>query len=529
MKILVADKISASGIAYLREQSEIEMVEAYGSDGKQILKLAADAEAIIVRSATEITSEVIAGAQRLTVIGRAGVGVDNIDVDAASERGIAVLNTPGGNTVATAELTFSHMLCVARPISQATASMKTGKWDRKDFAGSELYQKMLGIIGLGRIGAEVALRAQAFGMRVLAHDPYLTEDRAKALDVKKVELDTLLGDSDIITLHLPLNDTTRHLIDAGTFAKMKDGVRILNCARGGLINEDDLVDAIESGKVAAVGLDVFEKEPLPKNSKLNKLSNVILTPHLGASTREAQDSVGLEIAEAVVEVLRGGILRNAVNIPSVDTRTLKILRPYLVLGEKLGTALQQLSPPQIDKLKITYWGRIVELDAMPLTRSIQRGYLGRISSENINDINAPHVMKRLGIEVEITKSNSEKDYTDLVRVEAHEPGGNIHCIEGTLFGTAHKPRLVNINDREVEASLLDDLLVIANQDVPGIIGMIGMVLGKHKVNIANMSLSRNAVGGVALTVLELDALPSREPIDEITGHEAINDVYLVKL
>ena len=529
MKVLVGDKIAAAGLDYLNDQPDIEVIDATGAGAEKILKSAKNVDAIIVRSATKVTAEVIAAGKRLKVIGRAGVGVDNIDVDAASERGIAVMNTPGGNTMATAELTFSHILCSTRPISQATASMKTGKWDRKNYAGSELYQKIIGIIGLGRIGSEVAQRAQAFGMAVLAHDPYLTEDRAKTLDIEKVELDELLGRSDIITLHLPLNDSTKHLIDAAAIAKMKDGVRIINCARGGLIDEDDLFEGIKSGKIAAVGLDVFENEPLPKGNKLISLPNVVLTPHLGASTREAQENVGLEIAEAVVEALRGGVLRNAVNMPSVDARTLKILRPYLMLGEKLGTALQQISDPLIKKLKITYWGRIVELDAMPLTRSIQRGYLSRICSENINDINAPHIMKRLGIEVEVTKSNTEKGYTDLIRVDAIESEGKTNSIEGTLFGTAHNPRLVNINDREVEASLLGSLLVIANQDVPGIIGMVGTVLGKHKVNIANMSLSRNAVGGVALTVLELDSLPGKKPVEEITEHKAINEVFLVEL
>lgn len=528
MKILIADKISTSGIEYLKNQPEFEVLETFGSNLKETIKQVKDAAAIIVRSETKITAEIIAAAPQLKVIGRAGVGVDNIDVEAATQSGIIVMNTPAGNTLATAELTFTHMLCSARSVAQANASMSEGKWERQTYAGSELSKKVFGIIGMGRIGSEVAKRAQAFSMRVLAYDPYLTPERAEALEVEQVDLDSLLHQADFISLHVPLTDDTRHIIDAKAFEKMKPGVRIINCARGGLIHEKDLIDALKSGKVAAAGLDVFVEEPLSDASELRNIPNLVLTPHLGASTEEAQESIGLEVAQAITEVLRGGIISNAVNMPSVDARTLKILRPYLVLGEKLGTILQQISPPQIEKLIITYWGNIMDLDAMPLTRGIQRGYLLKISGENVNDVNAPLIMKRLGIEVEIIKSNSESGYTELIRIEAISAEGEKYNIEGTLIGTRQQPRIVHVNDRDVEALPEGKLLLLENKDVPGIVGVLGTILGNDNVNIANMSLSRNDVGGVALTILQLDSIPSKRALDEVKHVDAILNMHLVE-
>ncbi len=528
MKILIADKISSSGIEYLKNQPEFEVLEAFGSKPEETIKQVKDVAAIIVRSETKITAKVVEAAQKLTVIGRAGVGVDNIDVETATQRGIIVMNTPAGNTLATAELTFTHMLCSARSVAQANVSMSEGKWERQTYAGTELSKKVFGIIGMGRIGSEVAKRAQAFSMRVIAFDPYLTPERAAALEVEQVDLDSLLQQADFISIHVPLTDDTRHIIDAKAFEKMKSGVRIINCARGGLIHEGDLIDALKSGKVAAAGLDVFVEEPLSEKSELRVIPNLVLTPHLGASTEEAQESIGLEVAQAITEVLRGGIITNAVNMPSVDARTLKILRPYLVLGEKLGTILQQISPPQIEKLIITYWGNIMDLDAMPLTRGIQRGYLLKISGEGVNDVNAPTIMKRLGIEVEIIKSNSESGYTELIRIEAISAEGQKYNIEGTLIGTRQQPRIVHVNSRDVEALPEGKLLLLENNDVPGIVGVLGTILGKDNVNIANMSLSRNDVGGVALTILQLDSIPSQRALDEVKEADAILNMHLVE-
>lgn len=528
MKILVADKIAAAGVDFFKAQPGFEVVEAYGTPADQLPALVADVHAIAVRSETKITAAVLAAAPLLQVVGRAGVGVDNIDVDAATQRGVVVLNTPDGNTIATAELTFAHLLACARPVPQACLSMREGRWDRKHFGGVELRGKNLGICGLGRIGTEVARRAQAFGMKVLAYDPFLSADRAAALEVEAVSLDEVLRRSDFITVHMPLTDATRNMIDAAALAKARQGVCLVNVARGGIINEMDLVAAIKSGQVGAAGLDVFEEEPLAADHPLRGLANVVLTPHLGASTREAQESVGLEVAEALTQVLQGGVIRNAVNMPSVDARTLKVLRPYLTLAAKVGTILQQVGPAQVRKLRLSFWGRVTEVDVLPVARSFMRGWLRRVSGEAVNDVNAPHVLRRLGIELEIVQSSTDSDYTELVRAEAVGADGEVGTVEATMLGKSHRPRIVHLSGRDVEANPEGFLLLVENEDVPGQVGVLGSILGKYTVNIANMSLSRNAVGGIALTALELDTRPSAEILAEIRAHPTIRRVTLVE-
>lgn len=528
MKVLIADRISPKGVEYLRNRDGFDVVEAYGSSPEQILSLVKDVHAIAVRSETQITAEVLEAAPLLKAVGRAGVGVDNIDVEAATNRGVVVLNTPTGNTIATAELTFTHILCGARPVPQAAASMREGKWDRKSYSGIELFKKTIGVLGLGRIGAEVARRAQGFGMRVLAYDPYLAPSRAKAMEVEAVDIDRLLRESDYITVHMPLTEATQYMLDEEAFGKMKKGVRVFNCARGGIIKESALVEALQSGQVAAAGLDVFEEEPLGAESPLRKLPNVVLTPHLGASTKEAQESVGIEVAEALAEALSGGVIRNAVNMPSIDAATLKVLSPYLALGARLGTLVQQIAPRSIEKLKVSYWGKVIDLDANSLTRSIIKGYLTQISGEEVNFVNAPVVLQRLGIQLEVTKSNIESDYTELVQVEAVTADGVTSSAAGTLIGKANSPRVVSINGREVEASPVGILLILENRDEPGIVGTLGSILGKEQVNIAAMSLSRTEAGGMALTVINLDSVPTRKAMEEIHQHQAIRNAVLVK-
>jgi D-3-phosphoglycerate dehydrogenase len=528
MKILIADPIAPAGVTFLKSQPDYEVVEAYGSTSEQVLELVADVHAIAVRSETRITAEVLAAAPLLKVVGRAGVGVDNIDIDAATERGVIVMNTPGGNTLATAELTFTHILCGFRPVVQACAGMRHGRWDRKVFSGSELNGKQLAIIGMGRIGAEVAKRAQAFGMRVMAYDPYLTEARADALGVEMVELDEAIRVADVITVHMPLTDATRHMLNADAFARMKNGVRVFNCARGGIIDEAALADALKSGKVAAAGLDVYEEEPLAADSPLRLLSNLVLTPHLGASTTEAQESVGVEIAEQIADVLNGGMIRNAINMPSVDSKSLKQLQPYLVLGERLGSFLQQLAPEHVEQLRIRYYGKIVDLDALPLTRAIQRGYL-RLISEHVNDVNAPKKLAALGIEVEVVKSSSHAEYTELVEAQVVCRGGKTRSIGGTLFGKNQVPRIVTIDDNGVEVNPRGTLLVLKNKNVPGIVGFIGTTLGDDNVNIANMSLSLDRGQGFAVSVFELDSAPSGAASNKITAHPAIEKFRIIQL
>jgi D-3-phosphoglycerate dehydrogenase len=529
MKVLVADKISTKGVAWLRAQPGLEVIEAYGSSPAKLLELVKDVHAIAVRSETRITAEVMAAAPLLKVVGRAGVGVDNVDVNAATERGVIVMNTPSGNTIATAELTFTHLLCGARPVPQAAASMRDGKWDRKTFSGIELFRKTLGIIGLGRIGSEVARRAQAFGMRVVAFDPYLAPSRAKGMQIDSVSLDELLAQSDYITVHMPLTDDTRYMVDEAALAKCRRGVRIFNCARGGIIKETALIAALKTGQVAAAGLDVYEDEPLAAESELRSLPNVTLTPHLGASTAEAQDAVGVEVAEQIADVLNGGVIRNAVNMPTLDAATLKVLKPYLDLGAKLGTLLQQISPEQIGMLRISYWGKIVELDANAITRGILRGWLRRISGDSVNFVNAPFLLEQLGVRCEVVKSTGESDYNELIQVEAIGEDGIARNVAGTLIGKASSPRVVSINGRGVEVAATGKLLIIENSDEPGMIGYVGTLLGGDGVNIANMSLSRQEAGQTALMVINLDSEPSETARRELKGHKAIRLAKFVQL
>jgi D-3-phosphoglycerate dehydrogenase len=529
MKVLVADKISPKGVAYLRQQPGLEVVEAYGSSPEKVLELVKDVHAIAVRSETKITAAVFKAAPLLKVVGRAGVGVDNVDVEAATAHGVVVMNTPAGNTIATAELTFTHLLCGARPVPQAAASMKAGQWDRKTFSGIELFKKTLGIVGLGRIGGEVAKRAQAFGMRVVAFDPYTAPSRMKAMQVENVSFDELIAQADYITVHMPLTDDTKYMIGESAFEKCKKGLRIFNCARGGIIKETALIAALKSGKVAAAGLDVYEDEPLAKDSELRTLPNVVLTPHLGASTAEAQESVGIEIAEQIADVLNGGVIRNAVNVPSIDAATLKVLGPYLDLGAKLGTLVQQIAPAQIAQLHITYWGKLIDLDANAVTRSIERGYLRRISGEEVNFVNAPVVLERLGIRAQVTKSTSDSGYSELIQVEASTAEGVAFSAAGTLIGKGNQPRIVNINGREVEVLADGKLLVLENVDQPGMVGEVGTILGKGKVNIADMSLSRLTPGGTAYMVVRVDSEPSAAARQEIKGHPAIKMAKFVQL
>ncbi len=396
MKILIADPISERGIDLLRANPKFHVDKNIGLKEDQLCEIIGQYDALVVRSQTKVTKKVIDAAKKLRVIGRAGVGVDNVDVDAATRRGIIVMNTPGGNTISTAEHTFSMMMSLARKIPQAHATMKAGKWDRKSFEGVELYNKTLGIVGMGRIGSEVARRAIAFGMRVLAYDPFLSLSRAKALQVEVVELDEIYARADFITVHVPATDQTLGMINKDTIAKMKNGVRLINCARGGIINEKDLYDAVKSGKVAGAALDVYEVEP-PKDSPLRELDAVIMTPHLGASTQEAQESVGVEVAEQIAEVLAGGTIRNAVNMPSLDAKTLAVLQPYLTFGEKMGRFLSQIAPPRIERLSIEFCGKAAELETNPIARAVLKGYLEGAEGEAINYVNAPFAAEQLGI------------------------------------------------------------------------------------------------------------------------------------
>jgi len=533
MKILVADKLSSIGIDFLKEQDGFDVIEIYdlpkGARQEKLLELVPEVAGIIVRSDSKITREVLEKAPKLKAVGRAGVGVDNIDIEAATDHGVVVMNTPGGNTIATAELTFTHMLCGARPVPQAVASMKAGRWDRKVLVGSELRGKILGICGMGRIGAEVAKRAKAFEMSVIAYDPFLTESRAKVIGVEQVEKEEMFARSDYITVHMPLTDQTKYMIDEAAISMMKDGVRLFNCARGGIIKESALLEALDSGKVAAAGLDVYEEEPPKEDHPLRKHANINLTPHLGASTQEAQESVGLEIAQAVADAAKGGEIRNAINMPSLDAETIEKVGPYLDLCSKLGTFVQQIALDKVESLGIYYYGKVVDLDSDSLTRGVLKGFLQNISGRSVNFVNARVLVESLGVGVEVVNSSEESDYTELIKVRAHCQNGETVSAEGTLMGKGNSPRIVSINDREVELEPCGYLLVVANTDETGIVGQLGTIIGNAGVNIASMSLSRNQVGGIALNVAGLDSPLDEKAMAEILSVGAIKQAKLVHL
>ncbi len=527
MRILVADPISERGVEMLRKNPSFQVDVKTGLKEDQLCEIIGEYDALIVRSQTKVTKRVIEAARKLRVVGRAGVGVDNVDVDAATRRGVIVMNTPGGNTISTAEHTFSMMMALARSIPQAHATMKAGKWDRKSFEGVELYNKTLGVVGMGRIGTEVARRAIAFGMRVLAYDPFLSLSRAKALQVEVVELDEIYARSDFITVHVPMTDQTRGMINKDAIAKMKDGVRLINCARGGIINEKDLYDAVKSGKVAGAALDVYEQEP-PKELPLRELDAVVMTPHLAASTTEAQESVGIEVAEQIADVLAGGTIRNAVNMPTIDAKVLAVLQPYLTFGEKMGRLLAQIAPPRVERLVIEFCGKAGELESGPIGRAVLKGFLENAQGGDVNYVNAPVIAQTLGIRVGEVKSSEPIDYAELINVRAFVDGQSA-SLSGTFYGSANNPRIVRINDMPVEAVPTGVLFMMRNKDRPGIVGWIGSIMGKHGVNIASMSLGRDKAGGQALTVLNLDSAPGDDVLAEIKKDQDIFDVKVARL
>jgi D-3-phosphoglycerate dehydrogenase len=420
------------------------------------------------------------------------------------------------------------LMALARKIPQAHMSMKNGEWNRKAFSGVELYNKTLGILGMGRIGSEVARRAIAFGMRVLAYDPYLALSRAKAMQVELVELDEIYANADFITVHMPMSDETRGMVNASAFAKMKKGVRVLNCARGGIINEADLIVAIEAGQVAGAALDVYEVEPLAKDAKLRSLPQVIMTPHLGASTDEAQENVGIEVAEAITDYLLNGAVRNAVNLPNLDAKTYSLVKPYLQLGEKLGRLLAQITPKRNERLVITYGGKATELPTDPITRTILKGFLESAGGKDVNQVNVRALATSLGILVEEVKSNEEIDFNEWLHVAVYS-GEQKFSAGGTFYGSQNNPRIVRLNSQPVEIVPSGVLFLMNNKDRPGIVGYIGTLFGKHSINIASMSLSRDQAGGLALTVLNLDSVPTVELLDEIQKDPDISNVRVVKL
>ncbi|MDD4980307.1 MAG: phosphoglycerate dehydrogenase [Candidatus Omnitrophica bacterium] len=527
MKILVSDPLSEEGLKILKDVKDFQVDVKTELKPENLKEEIRHYDALIVRSATKVTKEIIDAAAKLKVIGRAGVGLDNVDLEAATQKGIIVMNTPGGNTISTAEHTISMILSLSRNIPQANASTKKGEWKRSKFMGVELYGKTLGIVGLGRIGKEVARRALSFGMRILAYDPFLSCEAAESLGIEVAELKDLLKQADYITVHTPLTEETKHLFSTKEFGLMKEGVRIVNCARGGIIDEAALAVAIKEGKVAGAALDVFEKEPIPADSELIKLDNLIATPHLGASTEEAQVNVAIEVAEIVRDALLGHGIRNAANYPCLEAEVCKILEPYINLCDKIGVFSGQLAEGRFQELNIGYAGEIIQHDLSPLTMALVKGVLSPILKETVNFINATALAKERGIRIKESKSSKEEEFVNLIRLEI-KTDKETRVVYGTL-SVNKKPRIVKIDEYYVEISPLGEMVVIQNQDKPGIIGNLGTLFGKHKINIASMTFGRQAPAGKAITVLNVDSPVSAEVLEKIKKTENILGVKVIKI
>lgn len=526
IKVLVSDALSEEGLKVFSEAKELTVDVKTDLKPDALKEIIKDYDALVVRSATKVTKEIIQAAAKLKVVGRAGVGLDNVDLDAATQKGIIVMNTPAGNTMSTAEHTFSMILALSRNIPQASGSMKKGEWKRSKFMGVELYGKTLGIVGFGRIGSEVAKRALSFGMKVLAFDPFLSAEVAESIGVESVELKKALERADYITVHTPLTDETRHMISDKEFAAMKKGVRVINCARGGIIDEAALVKAIKEQKVAGAAMDVFESEPLQADSELLKLDNVITTPHLGASTEEAQINVAIEVAEIVRDALLGRGIRNAANYPCLEAEVSKILSPYINLGEKLGMFCAQLVEGRFQEAVISYSGEITKYNLSPVTMALAKGILQPILKETVNFVNAVSLLKERGIKLRESKSAQEGEFVNLIQLEI-KTDKEVKNVFGTLSGNK-QPRIVKIDDYYLELYPVGEMVFIRNWDKPGLIGSLGTLMGQNGINIAAMTFGRDKQGGKAISVLNVDSVVGPEIQDKIRKLENILTVKVIR-
>jgi len=525
MKVLVADNLSPVGIEILKNEEGIEVDVKTGMTMEELIAVIPQYEGLLVRSATKVRAEVIEAATNLKVVGRAGIGVDNIDLEADGKKGVIVMNAPEGNMITTAEHAIALMMSMSRNIPLANSSLRKKEWTPKKFMGVELFQKTLGIIGLGRIGSTVAERAKAFHMKILAYDPYIQQERAEKLGAEVVELKELLQRSDYITLHTPgLPD--QYLLGKNEFDLMKPGVRIVNCARGTLIDDDSLIEAIKSKKVAQAALDVYAKEPLSPDSPLLQMDEIICTPHLGASTGEAQEKVAIAICDQMIDCLKYGNIRNAVNMPSIDAETLREIQPYLLLGENLGLLASQLIEGPILKIEIQYNGDIAGKNVEPITISVLKGLLTR-SIDGINMVNAPFIAKERGIQVQESKSNEVLEYTSTPQLQVQAKNGE-HNLTGSVFGKGD-PRIVKFDEYFLEAVLSPNMLLLNNMDVPGVIGNLGNILGKHKINVAGFHLGRLKEKGKAVAVINIDSPPTSEALRELRETPNILSVHSLAL
>jgi D-3-phosphoglycerate dehydrogenase len=524
-KVLVSDPIDQVGIDILSQVAQVDIQTSLSAE--ELVQIIPDYDALMIRSGTRVTKDVIEAGKLLKIIGRAGVGVDNVDVPAATRRGILVVNSPEGNTVAAAEHAVAMMLALSRHIPDANQSIKSGKWDRKSFTGVEVYKKTLGIMGLGKIGAHVATIARSMGMRLLAYDPFLSNERAEQLGCQLVELDFLFRESEYITLHLPKTQETYHLINAEALAKMKPTVRIINCARGGIIDEAALAEALAQGRIAGAALDVYEEEPLGESALRSLGTEIVLTPHLGASTEEAQVNVAIDVAEQIRDVLLGLPARSAVNIPGLRPDLMEKLRPYLRLAETLGSMVSQLAGGRIESLDIRLQGELASNDSQPVVVAALKGLLSSALQERVNYVNASIEAKERGIRVIETRDAASKDYTGSLHLSAKGSLGE-HSVTGALLGDS-EIRITDLDEFPVNVPPSRYMLFTLHRDMPGIIGKIGSLLGSFNVNIASMQVGRKIVRGDAVMVLSVDDPLPDGIVAEITKVPGIRDAYTVTL
>lgn len=524
--MFVADDVNEEKLLPLKEAG-INVIKETKLPPEELAERIKDADGVIVRSATKITADLMDNAEKLRVIGRAGVGVDNIDIKAATERGIVVMNAPDGNTITTAEHTIALLVSMARNVPQAHAKLQSGTWDKKSFVGVELNGKTLGVIGLGRIGKHVANIAKGFGMKILAFDPFVTDEQAKESGIELGKLDDVLSKADFITIHTPVTDETRGIIGSDAFSKMKDGVRLINCARGGLVDEDALLEAVENGKVAAAALDVYSSEPISDDSPLLKNEKIITTPHLGASTTEAQEGVALTVAEQMRDYLLTGELRNAVNAPSLAAEELQALQPYIDLAEKLGRFQAQImGEDALSEVEIEYTGELAEKDAAPVTRAFLAGLLRDVSAR-VNVVNAIHIAEERGINITTSYKTSTKgsNFDFKTRVSTVDAA---QTAAGMVFANG-EGRITQIGDFKIEAVPNGYMLLTKNKDVPGVIGKIGTLLGENNVNISRFYLGRETEGGEALAVIEIDSPLESNVLEDLRNIEPVNVARQVRL
>ena len=520
-RVLVSDKLSKTAVQIFRDRGvDVDYQPDLGKDKEKLLAVIGDYDGLAIRSATKVTEKVLAAAKRLKVIGRAGIGVDNVDVPVATAKGIIVMNTPFGNSITTAEHAVALMFAVARQLPAADASTQAGKWEKNRFMGVEITGKTLGVIGCGNIGSIVAERGRGLRMRVVAFDPFLSEERAIELGVDKVELDELFRRADFITLHTPLTEKTRNIIDAAAIAKMKDGVRIINCARGGLVDEEALAAALKSGKVAGAGVDVFVTEPA-ETSPLFGLDNVVCTPHLGAATTEAQENVALQVAEQMSDYLMDGAVSNALNMPSITAEEAVRLTPFVRLAEKLGSFAGQLTESTVLGARIEYAGDVADMNTKALTSALLAGLLRPILTE-INMVNAPVVARERGIAVDETRQSQRGAYETYIRLTIRTERQE-RSVAGTVFSDG-KPRIIQIKGIEMEAGFGPQMLYITNRDKPGFIGRLGTLLGEEKLNIATFNLGRTGPGEDAIALIEVDQPVSDAVLDRVRGLEGVVQV-----